>query len=67
MFRKLLLFILSSVMIPSVAAAQRRSDYPPSGLGIYTGIPLATTYSKSTHAGRISRLIFRFEREAEKK
>jgi len=35
MFRKLLLFVLSSVMIPSAAAAQSRSDYAPSGLGIY--------------------------------
>jgi outer membrane immunogenic protein len=35
MFRKLLLFVLSSVMIPSVAAALSRSDFAVSGLGVY--------------------------------
>jgi len=35
MFRKLLMFVLSSLMIPSIVAAQTRSDVAISGLGVY--------------------------------
>ena len=35
MFRKLVMFVLSSALLPSIAAAQVRSDYAVSGLGVF--------------------------------
>jgi hypothetical protein len=51
MFRKLLLFVLSSVMIPSVAAAQSRSDFVVSGLRGVTGFSANPAPSRTIAMG----------------